>query len=1714
MALDAGSVFVRLGARLEEREFRRYDQELERARRQRAVEAKLGAEVDRRAFDQYERALARARRSASDRSAFKAALGGEFDGRAFRQYERAVRDAERDTDRLGRSARGLGPAFGFAGTGASRLRLDLGPLGGRLSDVARTATILSPILLSLGGSATALAGSAGAAAVGLAGVGTSIAGSLLPAGALGIATMSRLGGVLDALKQQDRALEAAALDTGTALNRQSDAGERVRSSMNAVRDAREGLITAERAYKNAVRDAREEVERSRRSERDAAEALRDAEDELAAATSHEQRAAALERVRDAEERLRDARTDRAREEREGVRGDERVVSAAEGVRDAQQALTEAVHDVRRARDKDTQAAEKQVRAAEKLDYMTGQLTDTERDLLAALTDSKDVLERELGPATDAVLGGMADGIRNVTPLASSLSDEMEGLGNVVGREFAAGGETLAGDRWTRNFERLTNLAADLAPYMGDIAEDIAEIFVNVAIGAGPVAVDLMEDLADETERWARATRDTDRVTRFFRDMDRDTRSWVRLLREVGRLVVNVFGGGRDEGRDLVDQLTQIVDRWNDWLETTEGQREMRSFFRDSVSFARDLVAVLRPTVRLIAGAAREFLAWARAVGIADELGKALAAIALLKFTGLLAVIRGLGRLAGMRGALMGIFGAAGAAGAGGVVAGGRGGGRGGRGVPLVPLVGHPLALAVGGTALVAPAVQGWTRPRTSGFGLPRVGGGARSFLRDPLGNVLGAAPRAEEAMRRFGDSAERNLERFRKARNAAGLDKLAADARRFAAEGGSSAGAFRRFADAAEAAAKRVRDVGERVRTLRRIFGGVARVGVQDIIDPRAASLLAANLEGMRRNGVRSIRDLRQEMRFNVRQIGVAFQEGSAGWRRAMVENFGEGIGALRSGIRSGRIDTDRGMKEIRRIVRQQMRFVRDNMTTLSADAKENLARNFKSAREALVRQVGGMENATGRALKEIRRLMREELRLYGITGRAASLVIAGRVSGPPQPGRDSALPNQENVTGSNQRGGVIGGWGMRGRDDRLIRVAGGEFVATGWHQRWLNRALSVARAVGAVPFGSLRQLARLRAPHATAPGFQRGGYVQGARPPSGPNSGPIRALAERLFAQGFSATSGGEYRGTGTYHDRQQALDFGDSVNSLPRLWQVLLPMRARLAELFGPAHFAPAPSFRRGTPGGFVSGHNDHIHVAVTQALRGALGDAQGSVDASLPRVGIRGGGAFGRFANTVIQRIHAAAEQRLGEAVNSFVPPTAGGGGGNEANMSLGRQMMGRFFPASQWGALRELWTRESGWNHLAENPSSGAYGIPQSLPASKMASAGADWRTSPATQILWGLRYIRGRYGSPSAALSFHDSHNWYQEGGYVDEDGVPGFQAGGFVDGELPDLPDLDVRGGAVRGAIDRRGGFTRRGRRRLSRMGASVEGFERRIDRLDDSYADHERLYNLSEETLIIEPENEGEAPRVDENAVRRRVAELRKLMEIQERKGALLRRYAQTVQRLIDTYRVARDRLTRSLRHAPGKDRSGIRDAINDMRGRIRTWRAKLEDISDVRTDAWLDRRELAQEIAEVEGTTAPTVPPDRDGAGVDNRADLDAQLAQANQRIQNLMEEVRLSTAAVTVFGGPGSIGTGGGSALTATYGTADAGGAAAGRTVTLADGSVTTLTPPPEDAPRGGTFVQQNYMLHPADPAVLKRIAEASNAGNSLETYVPSPRVRTGL
>jgi hypothetical protein len=115
--------------------------------------------------------------------------------------------------------------------------------------------------------------------------------------------------------------------------------------------------------------------------------------------------------------------------------------------------------------------------------------------------------------------------------------------------------------------------------------------------------------------------------------------------------------------------------------------------------------------------------------------------------------------------------------------------------------------------------------------------------------------------------------------------------------------------------------------------------------------------------------------------------------------------------------------------------------------------------------------------------------------------------------------------------------------------------------------------------------------------------------------------------------------------------------------------------------------------------------------------------------------------------------------GSGTGTTVPVVAVPDPGTAKSIAYNMMSSFGFNPTTYFGCLDNIWTRESNWIYDAEN-ASGAYGIPQSLPGSKMLSAGADWQTNPATQIKWGLGYIQQVYGNPCAAWNFDLANGGY------------------------------------------------------------------------------------------------------------------------------------------------------------------------------------------------------------------------------------------------------------------------------------------------------------------------------------------------------------------
>jgi hypothetical protein len=176
--------------------------------------------------------------------------------------------------------------------------------------------------------------------------------------------------------------------------------------------------------------------------------------------------------------------------------------------------------------------------------------------------------------------------------------------------------------------------------------------------------------------------------------------------------------------------------------------------------------------------------------------------------------------------------------------------------------------------------------------------------------------------------------------------------------------------------------------------------------------------------------------------------------------------------------------------------------------------------------------------------------------------------------------------------------------------------------------------------------------------------------------------------------------------------------------------------------------------TIGGGLLGEVESSTPGLTAELDIAMGDVQADVPAA----------ATGERLPIVSRNDHRGAAdpaKKAGLVPTEALAVTESEQLSESDPQDIARALLGDYgWSQSQFGCLDLLWTRESNWNPLAHNPYSGAHGIPQSLPGSKMASVGADWYSNPVTQIKWGLGYIQDRYGSPCSAWGHSQSVGWY------------------------------------------------------------------------------------------------------------------------------------------------------------------------------------------------------------------------------------------------------------------------------------------------------------------------------------------------------------------
>ena len=376
-------------------------------------------------------------------------------------------------------------------------------------------------------------------------------------------------------------------------------------------------------------------------------------------------------------------------------------------------------------------------------------------------------------------------------------------------------------------------------------------------------------------------------------------------------------------------------------------------------------------------------------------------------------------------------------------------------------------------------------------------------------------------------------------------------------------------------------------------------------------------------------------------------------------------------------------------------------------------------------------------------------------------------------------------ATGARVPGAVSGdSWTLVDPTGRpAAKVGGGELLIANRHTEAAASAATLAmygQTLGSMVAGE-------RTPHS----YATGGYVD---PIPGFTIGRTDMGVDANAAPGTPIVAIGDSRLAGVqqnWYAGQPLLDFQLTNGAdAGRYWYVaeqITPVTERIGAQFKAgqvvARYAPSgtgieigwAANASGTTAAQASGQtgdsshgNSPMGVAFHSFLSGLaqgklVGGGPGMASIATPQV--KGGGVMGAIAQGAINQIAQAANQKLAASSATgglnFAGVT-GTGGTAGANQALGKQMMlAAGWPASQWPYLQALWTQESGWNANSVNPSSGAYGIPQSLGHGHPYNLG-----DPQAQIAWGLNYIKGRYGSPAAAEAHEQAFNWYARGGRV------------------------------------------------------------------------------------------------------------------------------------------------------------------------------------------------------------------------------------------------------------------------------------------------------------------------------------------------------------
>jgi murein DD-endopeptidase MepM/ murein hydrolase activator NlpD len=1796
--MSAGSVWVRLGGIFDRKGFDDFEANTVKAQKVKDIKARLGGDFDSRDFDLYQKRLDETRERTKLRGAIKATLGADYDARAFNAYYRDLTKAKAASiaaadgpgrlsiafNKLAKSAGGAGGAMG-GGRGLGGILPGLG--GGFIALVGSVAALL-PVLLAVAGAATALAGSLAAAAAGAAAVGVGIGAALGPLAAIAGAVALRVTAMSAAFKSLGtEQVKGGAQATASA--------EAQRAAAQRVQDATENLTKARLADRREVEDLTAAVERSTRAEQDAAIALRETQ-ESSAAVLADPRSTALARdrarqdVTDAKARVADAATERQR-----AITDEKL--GTDTLRQAQKQLTEARHAA-------TIATQKEGAAATDANQKLGELSATERRLVVDFKAFVDQLTKIFKPATDAIFGSVDRGLRLITPLVGRYKDQFGAIGQAIADVVDAAGKSLTGPGWVHALDSFVATAQRIVKPIADSVGSVLVILRNIAVATQPLVVELARNISSALGGLADKTKDPAKVRDVIKGLVDQTKSWLGFMSAVAKLIFTIFSGGARQGQGLLDQITGIVRKWTAFLETEEGQRKMREFFKDSIEMTKKIAGFLSDVLTAFYKVGDYLLKHtgmikAAALAWAGYKVAALTALAVTKGAAVASFIKG-------------------PAAAGGVSAAGS-----------VLTKGSPLAGAGAGAA---------------GAGVAGVGGVALATGVGvaALGAYLTLMSMLERKSRQLGD----------------GMQVAVSAAKKFAEAGNPAA--VHKLADSIDDWGKKTGATKDQITELKDVLAGfetAAKLNVEHVAEvwgktlPQVRRDAAAQYALMFKDTDGHLSDIRKSVRTNMAVIKQRLGEDSDAGGTALADNFRQAAAAVKKSMDAGKISTQTGMAEIRRLMvkalvatgtsEQSAQSLIDHgvhETSSGSGSADGAGGGAARARGGWVRRaVGGWLGARGMVSDDIVPIGDNAIAALG------EYLAVG-------PGGQKAVINRHQAPFADA---ALAASGMGSLDT----------LPTGNSLPFLERALA--------PVGGLDSLfANVRTPHYYAAGGRvqlpetftathqtegLSGYpavdVFGSPGSSvlSPSDGTISRFSGKSPSLGAYLGAGGPF-GWSMYLDAAKASYFLTHFGSR----SVSVGQKVRRGQMIG-------------TVGDYPGSVADHIHEgrhgggATASSTAASSG---GSTSAPLtkikaPKTQLKG--VVGKVVQGALNVVTKGANSRLAEIIGGSALPGASGGTASGNGAALIRQISKqRGWNFGDWWALDGS---ETSHGANLSNPTSSARLRGQFLDSNYgKYGPGSDPSKNPSMsqQIQSMARYIAERYGNPTKAWAWHQAHNWYAKGGRIAQRLASGGRVGDLMDrgwsamkgilpGAAPSTPPAFVVSDLVPGAYAHAAYALHGGRRRIAltkemvddlragkgpnygralhalthewahtqqkpsmarqppwiveggaeafardndariwggkarsygaysdfvskvrktaylgkafinsgqfiggkvlnfatggralrfapggRVPTSTGGSAQRLsgsgtggtnitalagtqririksyDNLTTQVADDERRYGQAErkynqsDEVLIDPVT-GE---LNQDAIEHRAGELDALMKIRKRILKYLEDQLAIARRVVKTYTTIINRLTRSLKHAKGKDRSGIKASITAYGTERDSWETNVKNVGFDVGDAKLDIGDLQKEGSELRGTvatptdaTATSDTTTDTSSGTDTTAsnpDVDAVIARFQTAAANAQANLVSANQVIAAFGSSGDIGTGGSNAINAVRNEA----APVGAQFAPA-GSIPAAAP-----------TINNYYNMPGSPNVLRAIGDAATAGQSLQPSVNSSIDRLGI